>query len=78
MKVPLLLHHNQHNPRRLGGQNDSQNRELYFRYLAGEIDLKDPYFTAADLNGDGSITVSDLVIFRKSHGLISIFPILHG
>ncbi len=55
-------------PGDLGGQNDSQNRELYFRYLAGEIDLKDPYFTAADLNGDGSITVSDLVIFRKSHG----------
>ncbi len=55
-------------PGDLGGQTDSQNRELYFRFLAGEIDLKDPYFTAADLNHDGSVTVADLVIFRKSHG----------
>lgn len=55
-------------PGDIGGQTDAANRDLYFRYLAGELHLSEPYRTAADLNQDGSITVADLVLFRKSHG----------
>lgn len=55
-------------PGDIGGQTDSGNRNLYFRYLAGETELSEPYRTAADLNHDGSITVGDRVLFRKAHG----------
>lgn len=55
-------------PGDIGGQTVSANRSLYYRFLTGEIQLEEPYRTAADLNGDGLITVSDLVLFRSSHG----------
>ena len=55
-------------PGDLGGGSISADRQLYAQYILG---LKTPgqlELLAADYNGDGNITVSDFVLYRKSYG----------
>lgn len=54
-------------PGDLGG-SVSMNRERYARAILEIEPLEAPYAQAADLNGDGKITVADLVLYRKIHG----------